>query len=168
MSTPTTMSLEALWGAIAQVLDPEVPALTVVDLGIVRDVRITDDAVEVDITPTYSGCPAMKLIEDEIVGALTRAGVDMVRVRTVFQPAWTTDWMSEDARQRLRAYGIAPPGRVEEPDGLVSLRRRAENVACPFCGSQQTAVRSDFGSTACKSLHYCEACRQPFERFKAI
>jgi ring-1,2-phenylacetyl-CoA epoxidase subunit PaaD len=168
VSTPTTLSLESLWDAISRVLDPEVPALSVVDLGIVRDVRITDDAVEVDITPTYSGCPAMKMIEDEIVGALTRLGVGNVRVKMVFQPAWTTDWISEDARQRLRAYGIAPPGRVEEPDGLVSLRRRTERVTCPFCGSQQTSVRSDFGSTACKSLHYCDACHQPFERFKAI
>lgn len=168
MSAHTTLSTQAIWDAIAQVLDPEVPALSVVDLGIVRDVRVTDDAVEVDITPTYSGCPAMKLIEEEIVAAVTRLGVDNVRVKTVFQPAWTTDWISDDAKRRLQAYGIAPPGRVEEPEGLVTLRRRTESVTCPFCGSQQTTVRSDFGSTACKSMHFCDACHQPFERFKAI
>ena len=146
--------------------DPEVPVLSVVELGIVRDVEVDGDAVTVVITPTYSGCPAMRVIEDDILAALHDAGITNASVRTVFTPAWTTDWIPEAAREKLRAYGIAPPG----PSGVhapVQLRRR-EPVRCPFCGSANTSPRSDFGSTACKALHFCNACTQPFEEFKAI
>jgi ring-1,2-phenylacetyl-CoA epoxidase subunit PaaD len=149
-----------------EVRDPEVPVLSVVELGIVRDVRVDGAQVDIDITPTYSGCPAMHEIERSIAGALSSRGLS-VRVRTVFSPAWTTDWMSEAAREKLRGYGIAPPGRVEA-DVLVPLMRRSPAVACPFCGARDTALRSEFGSTACKALHYCNACHQPFEHFKAI
>ena len=163
------LSPEAAWEVLGRVPDPEVPVLSVVDLGIVRDVRITTDAVEVDVTPTYSGCPAMRVIEEEIEGALIAAGAERVTVRTVYQPAWTTDWMSDAARERLRAYGIAPPGPAPDSGApLVPLMRRLPAVPCPFCGSPQTEQRSEFGSTACKSLHVCLSCRQPFEHFKAI
>lgn len=155
-----------VWAILEEVRDPEVPVLSVVELGIVRDVRVDGTEVEVDITPTYSGCPAMHEIERSIAGALSARGLTG-RVRMVFAPAWTTDWMSESAREKLRGYGIAPPGRAESGT-LVTLMRRAPEVTCPFCGASDTALRSEFGSTACKSLHFCNACRQPFEHFKAI
>ncbi len=151
----------------AEVKDPEVPVLSVVELGIVRGVEIGDDATTVTITPTYSGCPAMRMIEDEIVAALTRHGIAGARIRTVYNPAWTTDWMSDEAKRKLEAYGIAPPGRAPADD-LVQLTRRLEPVRCPYCGSRDTELRSEFGSTACKSILYCRGCRQPFEQFKAI
>ena len=148
-------------------MDPEVPVISVVELGIVRDVSVSDEGVVVDITPTYSGCPAMKMIEDDIVAALRAHGVAAVRVRTVHSPAWTTDWMSDAAKEKLRAYGIAPPSPTRG-DELVPLRRRAERVRCPYCDSAHTEMRSEFGSTACKSIYYCTACLQPFELFKSI
>jgi ring-1,2-phenylacetyl-CoA epoxidase subunit PaaD len=160
---------EKYWEAVSAVLDPEVPVLSVVDLGIVRDVREEDGVVIVDVTPTYSGCPAMHVIERDIVDALVDAGAGEVRVNVVFQPAWTTDWISSDARERLRAYGIAPPtGSAAVATELIQLGRRADVVACPRCGSRQTTQRSEFGSTACKSIYYCDACAEPFEYLKAI
>jgi ring-1,2-phenylacetyl-CoA epoxidase subunit PaaD len=163
----TSLDADALWQALGEVMDPEVPVLSVVDLGVVRDVRVEGDHVHVDITPTYSGCPALEIMEREIVSALVHSGASSVQVNTVYSPAWTTDWMSESARERLRAYGIAPPGQRDD-DELIPLRRRASAVACPFCGSRDTELRSAFGSTACKAIHYCNGCRQPFEEFKAI
>ncbi|HEY5547033.1 MAG TPA: 1,2-phenylacetyl-CoA epoxidase subunit PaaD [Gemmatimonadaceae bacterium] len=160
---------DEFWTAVGEVLDPEVPVLSVVDLGIVRDVREEGDTVVVDVTPTYSGCPAMRVIENDITEALHRAGAKNVRVNTVFHPVWTTDWISPDARERLRAYGIAPPsGSAPVATGLVSLQRGAEVVACPRCGSRRTELRSEFGSTACKAIYYCTACSEPFEYLKAI
>lgn len=164
---------DALWKAVGEVLDPEVPVLSVLDLGIVRDLRVSGDEVEVDITPTYSGCPAMQTIERDIVTALERAGARAghVTVRTVFQPAWTTDWMTDEARERLRAYGIAPPGKrpsAGADDELIPLRRRVEAAACPYCGSTETERRSEFGATACKAIWVCRACSGVFEEFKRI
>jgi ring-1,2-phenylacetyl-CoA epoxidase subunit PaaD len=160
---------EKYWEAVSAVLDPEVPVLSVVDLGIVRDVREEEGVVVVDVTPTYSGCPAMRVIERDIVDALKQAGAAAVRVNTVFQPAWTTDWISSDARERLRAYGIAPPtGSAAVATELIQLGRRADVVDCPRCGSRQTTQRSEFGSTACKSIYYCDDCAEPFEYLKAI
>ena len=155
-----------VYDVLETVKDPEVPVLSVVELGIVRDVEIDGHAVTVVITPTYSGCPAMKTIEDDIISALDAAGMPGAKMRTVFTPAWTTDWIPLAAREKLIAYGIAAPGYsgVHSP---VQLRRR-EKVLCPFCGSDNTSPRSEFGSTACKALHYCNACTQPFEEFKAI
>jgi ring-1,2-phenylacetyl-CoA epoxidase subunit PaaD len=160
------VSPDDVWTILDDVRDPEVPALSVVELGIVRAVAMDGDAVVVDITPTYSGCPAMHEIERSVVGALAARGLS-ARVRTIFSPAWTTDWMTDEAREKLRAYGIAPPGRSADA-ALVPLLRRAAPVACPFCGSRDTDSRSEFGSTACKSLQFCNACHQPFEHFKAI
>ena len=150
------------------VKDPEVPVLSVRDLGIVRDVIVdTDGSVTVTVTPTYSGCPAILVIEQDITAAIEAAGIGPVRVNTTFSPAWTTDWISPDARARLKQYGIAPPGRADT-GGLVQLMRARPAVQCPFCDSHDTEVRSEFGSTACKSLCWCRSCRQPFEEFKAI
>ena len=153
---------------IGTVPDPEVPAISVVELGIVRDVTVSDaGTVTVTITPTYSGCPAMFEIEKDIRTALVDAGASSVEVRTVLSPAWTTEWIGPEAREKLRAYGIAPPGRAE-PEGLITLTRARRAVACPFCGSKDTELRSEFGSTACKAIHVCRSCRQPFDEFKAI
>ena len=150
------------WDAAASVVDPEIPVLTIADLGVLRDVAITADHVEVAITPTYSGCPAMNMIALEIELALERAGFRQSKVRTVLSPAWTTDWMSEEGRQKLRAYGIAPP--------QASNSRRAlfgeQAIACPQCGSGSTELLSEFGSTSCKALWRCKACREPFDYFK--
>jgi ring-1,2-phenylacetyl-CoA epoxidase subunit PaaD len=148
--------------------DPEVPAVSVVELGIVRDAQVSSSGdVEVTITPTYSGCPAMFEIEKDIRRALAVAGASRVEVRTVLSPAWTTDWIAPDAREKLRAYGIAPPGKAAE-GGLITLSRRRTNVTCPFCGATDTRLQSEFGSTACKAIHVCNGCKQPFDEFKAI
>jgi ring-1,2-phenylacetyl-CoA epoxidase subunit PaaD len=150
------------WDAAAGVVDPEIPVLTIADLGVLREVAINDGCVEVAITPTYSGCPAMNMIALEIELALEREGFRDPKVRTVLSPAWTTDWMSDDGRRKLREYGIAPP--------LPGSSRRAlfgvERVACPQCGSKNTEVLSEFGSTSCKALWRCEDCREPFDYFK--
>jgi ring-1,2-phenylacetyl-CoA epoxidase subunit PaaD len=157
---------ESVFGILDTVKDPEVPVLSVVELGIVRDAEISDSGVTVVITPTYSGCPAMDAIEHDILEALRGAGIEEARVRTVLTPAWTTDWIGAEAREKLRAYGIAPPAH-SGAHSPVQLRRR-EPVLCPFCGSANTSSRSEFGSTACKALHFCNACTQPFEEFKSI
>jgi ring-1,2-phenylacetyl-CoA epoxidase subunit PaaD len=155
----------SILAALEEVKDPEVPVLSVVELGIVRDVEVEHGHVTVVVTPTYSGCPAMQVIEDDIRTALAGRGWKNVRIRTVYSPAWTTDWMTPDAREKLRAYGIAPPGAAEP--ALVSIGRKG-TVQCPFCGSTNTRHTSEFGSTSCKALHVCNDCTQPFEEFKAI
>jgi ring-1,2-phenylacetyl-CoA epoxidase subunit PaaD len=150
------------WKAAADVVDPEIPVLTIADLGVLRDVAVTDGRVEVAITPTYSGCPAMNMITVEIELALERAGFHDSKVHTVLSPACTTDWMSEDGRRKLQEYGIVPP--------LAGSSRRAlfgvEQVPCPQCGSIDTEVLSEFGSTSCKALWRCKSCREPFDYFK--
>ena len=149
------------------VMDPEVPVLSVVELGIVRGLEVRDDAVVVTVTPTYSGCPAMPVIEREIAAALRAHGAGRVEVRTTYAPAWTTDWISADAREKLRVYGIAPPGPADH-DAPIAIGRRRAPTRCPYCGSSETEVRSEFGSTACKSIQVCRSCTQPFEAFKPI
>jgi ring-1,2-phenylacetyl-CoA epoxidase subunit PaaD len=149
-------------------MDPEVPVLSVRELGIVRDVEVDSAGrVTVTVTPTYSGCPAIVVIEQDIVSAICDAGFSDVRVETTYAPAWTTDWIPAEARAKLRAYGIAPPARAEHGD-LVQLLRRREAAQCPYCDSFDTELRSEFGSTACKSVCWCRSCRQPFEEFKSI
>lgn len=150
------------WNAAASVVDPEIPVLTIADLGILRDVIVDGDHVEVAITPTYSGCPAMNMIALEIEIALERAGFHHPKVRTVLSPAWTTDWMSEEGRRKLSAYGIAPPQASSSRRTLFG----EQAVACPQCGSDRTELLSEFGSTSCKALWRCKACREPFDYFK--
>ena len=160
-------SREELLAILDDVKDPEVPAVSVVELGIVRDVVANEAGVEVTITPTYSGCPAMREIESDIRDALAAHGLGPVEIRVVYSPAWTTDWIGPAARAKLEAYGIAPPGPAPR-DELVLLERRTRRVRCPFCKSAETDRKSEFGSTACKSIWFCRSCRQPFEEFKAI
>jgi len=160
---------EALLEVLRGVPDPEVPALDIVELGIVRRVELgPDGAVAVEVTPTYSGCPAMRMIEQEIVAALNANGYDRVELKTVYSPAWTTDWLSDSAKAKLKAYGIAPPGHAVVEQALVPLMSSVRRPACPYCGSSNTERKSEFGSTACKAIHYCHHCQQPFEEFKAI
>ncbi|MBI2409029.1 MAG: phenylacetate-CoA oxygenase subunit PaaJ [Gemmatimonadetes bacterium] len=160
---------EQVFAWLEEVKDPEVPVLSVVELGVVRDAQVAPDgAVTVQVTPTYSGCPAMRVIEESIAEALRLRGAPRVTVQTVYSPAWTTDWIPEAARAKLEAYGIAPPGAVVADDSLVPLRRAHAAVRCPWCKSTRTSLQTEFGSTSCKALWRCEECRQPFEAFKAI
>jgi ring-1,2-phenylacetyl-CoA epoxidase subunit PaaD len=155
---------ERAWAAAAAVLDPEVPVLTIADLGVLRGVEVAaDGAVEVAITPTYSGCPAMDMIALEVELALEKAGIPG-RVRTVLSPAWTTDWMTKEGRRKLHEYGIAPPAPKASRRALFGV----EGVACPRCGSEDTEQLAAFGSTACKALWRCRACREPFDEFKCL
>jgi ring-1,2-phenylacetyl-CoA epoxidase subunit PaaD len=159
---------ERVLAVLDTVMDPEVPVLSVRELGIVRDVSVaTNGDVTVTITPTYSGCPAMRVIEDDIRAALAEAGIASVRIDTVYAPAWTSDWIPADARAKLKAYGIAPPGPSTGGE-LVQLLRAPRAPQCPYCDSRDTEVRSEFGSTACKSICWCRSCGQPFEEFKGI
>ena len=168
-----TARAQVAWDVLASVLDPEVPALSLRDLGIVRGVVDEGEGgcLEVVLTPTYSGCPATEVISQSVVDALTDAGLGPVRITMQRAPAWTTDWISDEGRRKLREYGIAPPGPVEPSVGVpIRLvgRRAAAPVACPRCASANTERLSAFGATACKSLYRCVACREPFEHFKPI
>ncbi|MCP5231869.1 MAG: phenylacetate-CoA oxygenase subunit PaaJ [Zoogloeaceae bacterium] len=160
--------VERAWRALEPLTDPEIPVITLRELGILRDVRETDDGLMVVITPTYSGCPAMSQIEDDVRAALEQAGIP-AQVVTRLAPAWTTDWMSDEAKEKLRAYGIAPPHQTRPDVSVVKFMRRppaGEPVACPQCGSTHTVVSSQFGSTACKALYKCLDCQEPFDYFK--
>ncbi|MCK1282503.1 phenylacetate-CoA oxygenase subunit PaaJ [Bradyrhizobium sp. 44] len=159
---PDSELRQRAWDAAASVVDPEIPVLTIADLGVLRDVVLDGDHVEVAITPTYSGCPAMNMIALEIEVALERAGFCSPKVRTVLSPAWTTDWMSEEGRRKLHAYGIAPPQDSNSRRSLFG----EQAVTCPQCGSANTELLSEFGSTSCKALWRCKACREPFDYFK--
>jgi ring-1,2-phenylacetyl-CoA epoxidase subunit PaaD len=161
MEAPTDLR-QAAWDAAAEVVDPEIPVLTIADLGVLREVSLVDGRVEVAITPTYSGCPAMNMIALEIELALARHGFADCTVRTVLSPAWTTDWMTQDGRRKLRDYGIAPPVAVGGRRALFG----EQSVACPQCGSDDTELLSEFGSTSCKALWRCKTCREPFDYFK--
>jgi ring-1,2-phenylacetyl-CoA epoxidase subunit PaaD len=155
---------ERAYAALASVPDPEIPVLTIADLGILRDIRIDGDAVEALITPTYSGCPAMSMIAVEADLALEKAGFSDRKVTTVLSPAWTTDWMSEEGRAKLRAFGIAPPAASSSRAALFG----EEALVCPHCASHHVERISEFGSTACKALWRCKSCREPFDHFKCI
>jgi ring-1,2-phenylacetyl-CoA epoxidase subunit PaaD len=161
--------VDQAWAVLDAVPDPEVPAISVRELGIVREVLDHGALLEVVLTPTYSGCPATEVIERSVLEAIDAAGLGPARVTMRRAPAWTTDWISADGKRKLRDYGIAPPGPAA--DGAVPIRivgRRAETVACPRCGSVHTERLSAFGSTACKALYRCIACKEPFEHFKPI
>lgn len=154
------------WLALSHVLDPEVPVLSVVELGIVRSVRTDGAQVAVTLTPTYSGCPATEVIQDAVRSALLNAGASAVHIEMVHAPAWTTDWITREAAEKLRRYGIAPPHCAS--DATQPLRFRPRDLHCPRCDSTHTERLSQFGSTACKALYRCLACREPFDYFKPI
>jgi ring-1,2-phenylacetyl-CoA epoxidase subunit PaaD len=167
----TGTDLGALRTALQAVVDPEIPVITIEDLGILRDVELVGDRVVVTITPTYSGCPAMGVMRADLLHALHEAGFPEVEVRTVLSPAWSTDWISDDGRRKLAEGGIAPPGKAPvRPAGPVPLQLgpSRRTAACPLCGSPDTEELSEFSSTACKALRRCRSCREPFEHVKEI
>jgi ring-1,2-phenylacetyl-CoA epoxidase subunit PaaD len=160
------MTKDEIFNILSEVADPEIPALNVVEMGIVRDVIPNADFVEVVITPTYSGCPAMKTIEEDIAEVLRDHGISSFNIKSILSPAWTTDWMTDEAREKLRQEGIAPPQKGSADKGLLMGKHR--EVKCPRCGSYDTEMISQFGSTACKSLYKCSQCLEPFDYFKCI
>jgi ring-1,2-phenylacetyl-CoA epoxidase subunit PaaD len=157
------ISRDDIYNWLSTVTDPEVPVLTILDLGIVRDVAIDGDEVTITITPTYSGCPAMDVIAMNIRMALLSHGVKKINIENQLSPAWTTDWMTDDGKRKLMEYGIAPPVR-KSASGLDLFEE--DVVACPRCGSEDTTLTSQFGPTSCKSLYKCNSCHEPFEHFK--
>ena len=161
MVNTDTISLESIKQILENVTDPEIPVLTIADLGIIRDVKLNGDEIEVVITPTYTGCPAMDMITMNIKLALVEHGYNKVKVTSVLSPAWTTDWMSEDGKKKLKEYGIAPPLTRSDRPGLTG-----QLIECPQCHSTHTKLISEFGSTACKSLYQCQDCKEPFDYFK--
>lgn len=158
MVNTSTISTKKIWQILSTITDPEVPVLTITDLGIVRDLKINGDEIEVIITPTYSGCPAMDMIAMNIKMALLENGYSNIKITTVLAPAWTTDWMTEEGKIKLKAYGIAAP------DKKIIIPK--DGVECPLCNSTNTKLLSEFGSTACKALYQCNDCKEPFDYFK--
>ena len=169
-AVPGRPSIDAIWAALAAIPDPEIPVISIVDLGIVRGVEWREDELLVTVTPTYSGCPATEVIMQDIEHALTAAGAGRHRVEIRLAPAWTTDWLAADAKQRLAAYGIAPPGTRAAPVvsriDVSGLRQPSEPVSCPRCASRRTRLLSRFGSTPCKAQYRCDDCLEPFDYFK--
>lgn len=159
-----TISKYDVFGWLGEVSDPEIPVLSITDLGVIREVEI-DDAITVHVAPTYSGCPATEVIEQSVVDKLREHGAEEVRIERALSPPWTTDWISDEGRRKLREYGIAPP---EEGGGKQALLDLSRHVACPRCESVRTALVSEFGSTPCKASYRCESCLEPFEYFKCI
>jgi len=151
---------------LEEIPDPEIPVISIVELGVVRKVQTTPNGVEIDITPTYSGCPAMKQMEDDVISTLKAKGIGEVKINMVYTPAWTTDWLSAEAKEKLRKYGIAPPEEGSTDKSFLTGKHKT--VKCPRCGSVNTEMVSQFGSTACKALHKCKDCLEPFDYFKCI
>lgn len=155
---------ETLWKALAEVMDPEIPVLSLVDLGVIREVRMDGECVVVTMTPTFAGCPAMEQMKRDVLDVLRGKGYPDVRIEAVLSPSWSTDNLGDEAKEKLRAFGIAPPpGKLKSLEATLS-----QPVACPFCRSTETKLESSFGATLCKQIYYCDHCRQSFERFKPL
>jgi len=155
---------QAVWRALEDVKDPEIPAISVVELGMVRDVLVDETGTTIALAPTFAGCPAQDLISAQVAERVQSLGAEQVDVKIVLNPPWTTDWITETGRQKLRAFGLAPPPRH---DGLIQVIL-ADEAACPYCESTDTTLKNSFGPTLCRAIYYCNACRQPFEQFKAL
>ena len=159
-------TLEHIYKLLSEIPDPEIPVISIVELGVIRDVSLNNESIEVKITPTYSGCPAMKQMEDDVRKKLSDAGFNQIQITMIYNPAWTTDWLSEDAKTKLQNYGIAPP--EEKTTDKSFLLGNAKQITCPRCKSKQTAMVSQFGSTACKALYKCNSCLEVFDYFKCL
>jgi ring-1,2-phenylacetyl-CoA epoxidase subunit PaaD len=160
-----TLDENTIWQVLEGVPDPEIPVVSLVEMGIVRDLEITDDgSVTVTITPTFSGCPALEVMKKDIVTCLRAKGIASVFVRVILSPPWTTDWITDDARAKLKTFGLAPPPK-HGGDFAISL---FDPVACPYCGSENTSLRNNWGPTPCRMIFYCNHCQQPFEQFKPL
>ena len=160
------LSKEKIFELISEIPDPEIPVITIAELGVIRDVIIDNENVEIKITPTYSGCPAMQQMEDDIKTVLKQNGISNLKVTTVYSPAWTTDWIPEEAKEKLRKYGIAPPEKTTQDKSW--LTGKSKIILCPRCKSKNTKLISQFGSTACKAIYQCQDCLEPFDYFKCI
>ena len=158
----TKFTENEIYKLIAGIPDPEIPVISIEDLGILREVKIENDKVKIFITPTYSGCPAMKTIENDIIEILHKNEIEAFEIKTVFAPVWTTDWISDEAKEKLRKYGISPPEKSTSNKNLLLNKR----LRCPQCNSENTTLISQFGSTACKALYKCDDCLEPFDHFK--
>ena len=167
MTTKNNYTKEQVWEFLSEIPDPEIPVITITELGVVRKVEVQKNNATITITPTYTGCPAMQLFEDEIIKTLHEKGMQDIVIKMVYSPAWTTAWMSEEAREKLRIYGIAPPVKGTEDKGIL-FEVGPKTVACPLCKSSNTKLKSQFGSTACKALYQCNDCLEPFDYFKCI
>jgi len=161
-----TYTEQELFSFLNEIPDPEIPVISIVDLGVIRKINQQPNGVEVEITPTYSGCPAMKQMEDDIISTLKQKGIENVHIKTVYTPAWTTDWLSAEAKEKLRKYGIAPPQESTTDKSFIT--GKTKQIKCPRCGSLHTEMVSQFGSTACKALYRCKDCLEPFDYFKCI
>jgi len=162
-----TVSKEHILTLLSEIPDPEIPVITIIELGVIRDIEIINDSsISLKITPTYSGCPAMKQIEDDVRKKLSDNGITNITINTIFSPPWTTDWITPEAKEKLRKYGIAPPEQTTEDKSW--LTGKTKTIACPRCKSQNTKLISQFGSTACKALYQCQDCLEPFDYFKCI
>lgn len=157
---------EQIMNYLQEVFDPEVPVLNVVDLGIIRNIEVDTEGTTITITPTYTGCPAMNVIEEDIRTKLTEKGIGNFNIKTIISPAWTTDWISEEGKKKLEEYGIAPPEKTSLDKSLISNKQKT--IKCPRCGSTDTEMKSFFGSTACKALYVCNSCKEPFDYFKCL
>ncbi len=157
-------TVQAIWNALYEVPDPEIPVVSLVEMGIVREVRLLPDMVQVTMTPTFSGCPALKVMEETIEAKLREIGFSRVVVKTTLSPPWTSDWITDTARNKLKAFGLAPPARH---GGSIEVTF-FDPVACPYCDSTNTDIKNSFGSTLCRAIYYCNDCRQPFEQFKPL
>ncbi|CAN5733214.1 phenylacetate-CoA oxygenase subunit PaaJ [soil metagenome] len=156
---------QTIWQALDEVKDPEIPVVSVVEMGIVRAVEVSGENITVTMTPTFSGCPALHVMKSDIVGKLGELGFEHVEVKTILSPPWSTDWITAAAKDKLRDYGITPPAPAGD-DGLIQLELSPSQ--CPRCGSFDTRTRNTFGPTLCKSIHTCNSCREPFEAFKSL
>ncbi len=168
MGQSELLTAESIWRALEEVKDPEIPLVSVVEMGIVRDVQVACGAAGVEVlvkmTPTFSGCPALQVIRDSIAARVRELGAASVEVESVLFPPWTSDWINDAGRAKLKAFGLAPPARH---GGRLAITFY-EPVACPYCDSYNTTVKNTFGSTLCRAIYYCNACRQPFEQFKPL
>ncbi len=162
-----SLSKEYIISLLSEIPDPEIPVITIVELGVIRDIQVIDaSTIHLKITPTYSGCPAMKQIEDDVRKKLSEHGFTSITINTIFSPPWTTDWITSEAKEKLRKYGIAPPEATTEDKSW--LTGKTKLIACPRCKSTNTKLISQFGSTACKALYQCNDCLEPFDYFKCI
>jgi ring-1,2-phenylacetyl-CoA epoxidase subunit PaaD len=167
MSNNNKHTKEKIWEFLSEIPDPEIPVISIAELGVLRKVEIEKSKVIVTITPTYSGCPAMKTFEDDIKSKLKENNISNFKILTVHSPAWTTDWITDKALEKLRKFGIAPPMRGTEDKGIL-FGSGLKSVQCPLCKSENTSLKSQFGSTACKALYTCKECFEPFDYFKCI
>jgi ring-1,2-phenylacetyl-CoA epoxidase subunit PaaD len=166
MTLATTYSEQEIFNLLSQIPDPEIPVINIRELGVLRSVKTENGKVIVEMTPTYSGCPALDAIEHEIISQLHSHGVTNLQVKKILSPAWTTDWLTDEAKEKLRKFGIAPPEK--STSDFNALLGKKKNITCPHCGSENTEMISMFGSTACKAIYRCNNCTEPFDYFKCI